>query len=129
MGAYTELSVVVENGNIVIPAESVGGGVEGEQLRLRVEVLPVDPTQTEQEAKIADEMAYFVAHHAELRQQYENEFVAIHQRRVVDHDKNRISLRNRIRNMYGKKAILITPVTETPVQEFVVRSPRLVRHE
>ena len=65
--------------------------------------------------------------HDVLVSNYFGEYVAIHNRRSVDHDSDLGALRKRIRDKYGKMAILLRQVTEnakTPI--FRMRSPKQV---
>jgi hypothetical protein len=62
-----------------------------------------------QRAKIDAEVQWWRAAAPELRAHYAGEFVAVHNRQVVDHDRNEETLRRRIRTKYGKTAILVTP--------------------
>ncbi len=57
------------------------------------------------------------------RAKYEGEYVAVHHRRLVDSDKNRLALYRRVRDTYGNTAVLIMPA-EGP-QDIVMRSPRI----
>ncbi len=43
------------------------------------------------------------------RAKYEGEYVAIHNRKLVDHDKNGNQLYFRVRKKYGKTPVLIVP--------------------
>jgi hypothetical protein len=45
----------------------------------------------------------------EFRARYAGEFVAIHEKSIVDHDADEESLRKRIRAKYGKIPVLVTP--------------------
>jgi hypothetical protein len=58
------------------------------------------------------------------RARYEGEFVAIHEQKVVDHDKDESALYRRIRARYGPKPVAIIPAEGPRVIR--VFSPRLV---
>lgn len=62
-----------------------------------------------QRRKIAGEAEWWRARPTEVRTPYADEFVAVHNRQVVDHDRDEESLRKRVRAKYGRTAILITP--------------------
>ena len=59
------------------------------------------------------------------RAKYESEFIAVHNRQLIDHDTNEIALHKRIRVRYGKTPILILPA-QGP-REIHIFSPRLVQ--
>ena len=75
------------------------------------------------------EFEHYQALHASLRDQYMGENVAIYEGKLVDHDANALTLVRRVRAKYGDAPVLVTLVRAKPVQEFVVKSPRLVRAE
>ena len=54
------------------------------------------------------------------RAKYEGEYVAVHDRKLVDHDTDRLALYRRVRNSYGSIAVLIMPA-EGP-QDIVIRT-------
>jgi len=61
--------------------------------------------------------------HAELKQRFLGEYVAIHNGELVDHDADRRALSRRVRQKYRSVAVLITPVEEKPEREFLMQSP------
>lgn len=75
------------------------------------------------------EFEHYQAMHAALREQYLGENVAIFQGQLIDHDPDAMTLVHRVREKYGDAPILVTLVRAKPVQEFVVKSPRLGRAE
>ena len=77
------------------------------------------------EQKIIAESEAFRAMHAELLQQYRGEYVAVHNKKVVDHDEDICALNRRIRARYGRQAVLLQQVTEQPEVDLVIRSPKL----
>ncbi len=77
------------------------------------------------EQKIIAESEAFRAMHAELLHQYRDEYVAVHDGEVVDHDEDICALNHRIRARYGRRAVLLQQVTEQPEIELVIRSPKL----
>lgn len=79
------------------------------------------------ERKIEREMEAYRTLHAELKQRFSGEYVAIHDGELVDHDADRRVLSRRVRQKYGNAAVLITPVEEKPEREFLILSPRFER--
>lgn len=75
--------------------------------------------------KIEQEQAWWFSLSLSERAKYEGEFVAVHNRELVDHDKNESALHKRIRAKYGKVSVLIMPA-EGP-REIHIFSPRLVQ--
>ena len=79
------------------------------------------------ERKIDREMEAYRAMHAELKQRFLGEYVAIHNGELVDHDADRRALSRRVRQKYENVAVLITPVEEEPERELLLQSPRFER--
>ena len=79
------------------------------------------------ERKIEREMEAYRTMHAQLKQRFLGQYVAIHNGELVDHDADRRALSRRVRQKYGSVAVLITPVEERPEREFVMLSPRFER--
>ena len=59
------------------------------------------------------------------RQQYQGQFVAVHQGQVIDHDTDRLHLYQRLRQRLGDTPVLITPADPSHPREFRLLSPRL----
>ena len=59
------------------------------------------------------------------RAKYDGEFIAVHNRKLIDHDQNEIKLYGRVRKKYGKTPILIMRA-EGP-REVRIYSPRIVQ--
>lgn len=72
-----------------------------------------------QRARLESEAQWWWSAPVELRSGYAGEFVAIHDRQVVDHDKSDEDLRRRIRSRFGKTAVLITPADSPREWRFV----------
>lgn len=125
MNDYTHHTATVRNGTIEWDAPV--DLPEGASLDILLRVVEPEEERTPEEVKIEDEMAWFVAHHAQLLSHYRGRYVAIHHHAVVDHDENRITLHRRVRQQWGQKAVLITSVNEQPIREFRVPSIRLER--
>ena len=64
--------------------------------------------------KIAQESAAYHERHAELKEQYLGQYIAMHQGEVVDHDADFQSLYQRVRQRYGKTPVMLTQVGEEP---------------
>jgi hypothetical protein len=75
--------------------------------------------------KIEQEQAWWLALPLSKRAKYEGEYVAILDRKLVDHDKNESVLYKRIQKKYRKTTVLIMPA-EGP-REIHIYSPRLAR--
>ena len=75
----------------------------------------------ERRRQIYEEAERFRARHAELLAQYGDQYIAMRNGAVIDHDPELLVLHNRIRAQYGDDPILITPVTTKPVQTLKVR--------
>ena len=56
--------------------------------------------------------SWFMEHYEELAERFDGEFVAIYQRRIVDHDKNLRSLMKRIRKKYPLGQVLVEFVSK-----------------
>ena len=71
--------------------------------------------------KISGESAIYRQRHAELKERYLGQYIAMHNGQVVDHDPDFQTLRQRVRQRFGRKPVMITLV------EDVAERP-LVRH-
>lgn len=65
----------------------------------------------------------------QLLAQYKNEFVAIHQGKIVDHDANKIALIIRLDESHPDEVVLVQQVTEKPDEVLRMRSPRLLEND
>lgn len=74
--------------------------------------------------KIEEEQEWWVNRPLTERAKYEGEFIAIHNRKLVDHDKSEKKLYSRVREKYGKTPVLIMPA-EGP-REIQIFSPHIV---
>lgn len=82
----------------------------------------VDPDQD----KMQREVDAFEAMHAELWEKYPNEYVAVYQGQVIDHDMDEMVLIDRIRAIYPDEVIMVDKVLPQLQREIVFRSPRFV---
>ena len=64
--------------------------------------------------------------HADLLARYPNEYVAIHEGQLVDHDVDQLALLARIEGRYPDVPVLIRQVLPESDETFTFRSPRLV---
>jgi predicted DNA-binding protein len=79
--------------------------------------------RTAQAKKIAREQQQYEAQHTALLGAFAGEYIAMHEGQIVDHDADRVALSRRIRSRYGRTAILIIRVGDTPQMRIVMRSP------
>jgi hypothetical protein len=91
------------------------------------QAVPTLAMHPQREAMLREEAA-FEQKRVALWQQYANQFVAMHQAEVVDHDADEETLIARIEAAYPDKVVLIRQVLEKPEPPLVFRSPRLL-HE
>jgi len=63
--------------------------------------------------------------HTELTKKYVDQYVAIHNGRLVDNDKDFQAIHGRIRQRFGNQPVLIRLVEAQPERELVFRSPRV----
>ncbi len=75
--------------------------------------------------KIEQEQEWWLNLPLSQRAQYEGKFVAIHNKRLIDHDQDENALSKRIRAKYDDLPVLIMPA-EGP-REIRIFSPRLVQ--
>jgi hypothetical protein len=72
--------------------------------------------ELESESIQADTEAFWTMH-AKLFADYSEQFVAIRQGQLVDHDSDVTKLEERVRSRFGLLPVLIAPVTPAPPQE------------
>ncbi len=77
--------------------------------------------------KIKAEAEAFCSMHAELAEKYLGQYVAIHNGKVVDHDKDFQPLHSRIRQRFGRQSVLLRCVEAEPERALTFRSPRFER--
>jgi hypothetical protein len=94
---------------------------------LVIKAVPTIHAHPQREAMLGEEAA-FEQQRAALWQQYANQFVALHQAEVVDHDTDEDALIARIESAYPGKIVLIRQVLNKLEPPLVFRSPRLI-HE
>ena len=79
-----------------------------------------------QQAEMEAEVATFESMHDQLWATYPNQYIAMHQGSVVDHDDDESYLVERIDKIYPDDVVLIRQVQETLPDVLVVRSPRFM---
>jgi len=89
-----------------------------------VEIDSADETETTDDEAVTRERAAFIALHPLLLKKYKGEQVAIHGGQLVDHDVDGVALSRRVYQRFPDEFVWIAPVTNQPVEEWVVRSPR-----
>jgi len=72
------------------------------------------------------EEAAFHRLHPDLRRDYPDQFVAIYQEAVVDHDRDQVALFLRTRERFPGQFVWIAPVRESPEELYRIHSPRLL---
>lgn len=77
--------------------------------------------------KIRAETEAFNQQYDKLLAKYPDQYVAIHNGQVIDHDSDLRTLHLRAFNQLGHVPVLLKQVTSEPDQELVFRSPRFER--
>ncbi len=117
---------------INVPAELIKplellAAERGESVGAIVEQLIANFLREQRHHYLLAEMERFQAIHPELREQYEGQFVAMRDGRVLAHDSDGGRLYERMRQQYGDLPILIVEVTEQPEQQFVSLNRQLAQ--
>ena len=76
--------------------------------------------------KIHEEAERYRAQHAQLRLQYADKVIAMHDGDVVDSGEDLPEVYRRIRERFGDEPVLITRVGVEAIETYTIRSPRLV---
>ena len=82
--------------------------------------------EEEEETAVDREEAAFRRLYPTLRQQFPDQYAAIHNGELVDHDEDQVALFVRVRQQYPGQFVWIAPVRSTPEEIYQMRSPRLV---
>lgn len=77
-----------------------------------------------QRKKIEAEVRAYESMHAELVKTHLGHYVALHRNNLVDSDEDFQTLHQRVRQRYGREAVLIRRVEASAKSELVFRSPR-----
>ncbi len=75
--------------------------------------------------KLQSEMDAFQAQLPALLAAYPDQYVAVHEGQVIDHDTDLRALHGRVYAGMGSIPVLLQKVTAEPVADILVRSPRL----
>jgi hypothetical protein len=75
--------------------------------------------------KIATEIEAYHRKYPRLRARYLGKYIAMHNGRVVDSDRDLGALNQRVRARFGRIPVLMRLVEEVVEREIVVRSPRI----
>lgn len=75
--------------------------------------------------KLLAEMEAFQAQLPDLLSAYPDQFVAIHEGQVIDHDADLRTLHSRVYARLGSVPVLLQKVTATPTPDILVRGPRV----
>ena len=82
------------------------------------------------QTKIRQETEAFQAQHQELLATYPDQYIAMHQGKVIGHDTDLRALHLRVYQQVGHTPVLLKKVASTTVtKELVFRSPRLRRRD
>ena len=84
----------------------------------------MDQDDAAEDEVVARERQAYIALHPTLVKHYPNQYVAIHNGQLVDHDPNGLALSLRIRQQFPNQFIWIAPVQAQAIEEWVIRSPR-----
>ena len=76
------------------------------------------------EQKVREESARFRAQHSALLAAFPGEYVAMLNGEVVDHGYDLREVYLRVRERFGDAPVLVAPVTESPIPNYQMRSPR-----
>lgn len=74
-------------------------------------------------ARLDAEVEAYERMHPQLKQKYFGQWVAVHNQELVDHDNDHAALYQRVRDKYGRAAVLIRQVMEQPTREIRIRTP------
>lgn len=78
-----------------------------------------------EETKIENEKQSYLRLHKQLKETYLGQFIAMHHGKIIDQDQNFETLHQRIRQKYGREAILIRRVEGEPDRPLMTRSPKI----
>ncbi len=78
-----------------------------------------------QQQKLRREQQAFEQQKMDLLAKYFGEYVAIHEGKVIDHDRDLRTLNSRVFKKFGRTTVLHKKVTDKPDLDIMFRSPRL----
>ena len=80
----------------------------------------------QRQEKIVRERRWYEAHHHEFFRQYRGQYVAVHNTRIIDSDSDGRLLSRRVRQIYGRVAVAIIHVADSPELPILqMHSPKL----
>ena len=91
------------------------------------EAITLPEPAVEANPAVEREEAAFHRLHPDLWRDYPDQYVAIHQEAVVDHDRDQVALFLRARERFPGQFVWIAPVREAPEETYRIYSPRLLR--
>ncbi|NKQ35850.1 MAG: hypothetical protein HF973_09575 [Chloroflexi bacterium] len=89
-------------------------------------VLDEEENRDAKQTAVDREEAAWLRLHPWLWEHYPGQYVAIYGGELIDHDNDQITLYERIRKRYPNEFVWIAQVKAAPLEEYVIRSPRLV---
>jgi len=89
----------------------------------------LDAWEQEQHQQLLKEERAWYSVAPETRARYRNEFVAVLNGEVVDHDADRRALYLRVRQQFGPTSVLIVPSECTEPPTYTIHSPRIERDQ
>jgi hypothetical protein len=120
------MSGIDVSAELIRPLEQLAAE-RGESVNAIVEQLIADYLREQRHRYLMDEMERFRLMHADLRQQFEGNYVALRDGQVLDHDFDGGRLYARMRAQLGDIPVLIVEVTEQPEQLFTRLSQRVAQ--
>jgi hypothetical protein len=87
---------------------------------------PTTISLTSHDATIQKEEDAFQQLHAQLVETHLGQYVAFRDGEMIDYDKDQVALLRRTREQFPDGFIFVAPVQESPVEEYVFRSPRFI---
>jgi hypothetical protein len=97
--------------------------VLGEDQEANGQATFIEENIREDEAVVREREA-FISLHPTLLLQYPNEYVAIYQGQLVDHDPDGLALSLRVHQRFQDEFVWIAPLKAQALEEWVMRSPR-----
>lgn len=85
----------------------------------------VDEEQDAWQTAVDREEDAYTQLHPWLREHYPDQYVAIYGGELIDRDTDQIALYKRVRDRYPDEFVWISQVKAAPIEEYVIRSPRL----
>jgi len=103
------------------PSPTGQNGVTGQNRVEESASASADPIEAQ---LLVEQTAWYHRSPAE-RAAYHNEFVALYQGEVVDHDANRLALLRRVRHKFGQMPVAIIPAAQTALPDYLIHHPQV----